>query len=213
MWTPHVLAIMVTLLGLIGCGGLNRSNDRPAVIFGQTMGTTYSVKLSQLPHGISQESLRGDVQGIVDRIEALMSTYRADSEISRFNEHQACDWFHVSPETLLVVGEALEISQLTAGAFDPTIAPLVRAWGFGNRESQVSIPDSNTISKARELVGHELLQVRKTTGAMRKKNSAVRIDLSAIAKGFCRRPDRRVASGTRYQCIHGRGGRRNPRCW
>ena len=62
---------------------------------------------------------------------STVSTYREDSEIMRFNRSTDLDWFAVSAETATVVAEALAISELSGGAFDPTIGPLVDLWQFG----------------------------------------------------------------------------------
>jgi thiamine biosynthesis lipoprotein len=71
-----------------------------------------------------------------------------------------------------------EVAQRTGGAFDPTVGPLVRAWGFGP-DKKVPVPDSLKIKTLRELVG--LHKVESKNGL--RKPAGVELDFSAIAKG------------------------------
>ena len=67
------------------------------------MGTLYHIKVSELPRGTTSEGLKSKIEAELDRINDQMSTYRSESEISRFNRHRAENWFEVSPETAQVV--------------------------------------------------------------------------------------------------------------
>ena len=69
-------------------------------------------------------------------IDRQMSTYRTDSEISRFNRAPAGEWFAVSAATAEVVAAAHEISEKTGGAMDVTVGPLVRLWHFGPKKTR-----------------------------------------------------------------------------
>ena len=78
------------------------------------------------PNGNIQEV----IQAQLDIVNALMSTYQPDSEISRFNRSDT-EPFEVSTDTARVIKAALELHQKSNGAFDITIGPVVNAWGFG----------------------------------------------------------------------------------
>lgn len=153
---------------------------------GQTMGTIgYSVKLDSLPAGLSRESAQALVDRELDLVNRLMSTYRDDSDVSRFNHSPASDWFPVAPETRDVVARALEFSQLTGGAFDVTVAPLVNLWHFGPEAGdRQALPSQEKIDAARNRVGFEKLHVQADPPALKKDDPALWVDLSAIAKGY-----------------------------
>ena len=148
---------------------------------GQTMGTTYSVKVAP-PHDLSDD-VQLDIDAELRRVNDQMSTYLRTSEITRFNESDSTDWFEVSPETATVVEYAQQVSEQTGGAFDITVAPLVDAWSFGPAPRSEQIPSDDDIEKIRQQTGYERLRVRTDPPGLLKLVPELRIDLSAIAKG------------------------------
>lgn len=151
---------------------------------GPTMGTQYLVQLPSLPPGENPERLRAEVEHELAAVNAAMSTYIDDSEISRFGSHRENDWFGVSPTTAKVVREALRIGELTGGAFDITVAPIVDRWGFGSDRRRDGIPSPQEISALLTHTGFNKVAVRETPPALRKKTAKLRVDLSGIAKGY-----------------------------
>lgn len=159
-------------------------SGKPVRLEGQTMGSTWSVVLGKKPAGADPAVLQQLLQQQLDTINKQMSTYDPASEVSRFNDTSSTGWFPVSGETALVVELALEISRLSDGAFDITVGPLVELWGFGPKPRREKRPSESEIAAARRLVGHRHLQVRRSPAALRKDIPGLRIDLSAIAKGY-----------------------------
>jgi len=156
---------------------------------GDTMGTKYRVQVAQFPENRDWQEIIDEIQSRLDTLEQMMSAYRQDSDVSRFNAFASTeDWFSVSEETAQVVQTALEISQLSEGAFDVTVAPLVRHWGFGAGGNQrLARPFEELRSEAillKERTGYEKLSVRLDPPALKKSIPELTIDLSAIAKGF-----------------------------
>jgi len=153
-------------------------------IAGATMGTTYHVKLMDPQGQKSTNDWQQKFDTQLEQINQLMSTYRPDSEISRFNTLQSTDWFPVSEETLSVITKAQQISKLTAGAFDVTVGPLVDLWNFGPNKKTRAIPDDAAIQNILQQIGYQQLEVRAAPPALRKTVPGLRCDLSAIAKGY-----------------------------
>jgi thiamine biosynthesis lipoprotein len=164
--------------------GLGCAEPEPVELRGPTMGTTWSVKVAELPAGVTSDALHADLDGILRRINALMSTWDQNSELSRFNASATTDWFPVSDETVTVVDEAIAVARLTDGAFDVTVGPLVDLWGFGPEPRPDEPPSGEQIAAARERVGYGRLHTRSAEPALRKDQSDLRVDLSAIAKGY-----------------------------
>ena len=148
------------------------------------MGTGYSVKLVDLPPEIDPQTLQGALDRLLEQVNAAMSTYRADSELSRFNQNQSTDWVEASPQLLGVLQEAQQISRLSDGAFDISVGPLVNLWGFGPGARREQAPSPSEIQAAQARVGYQLLDLRADPPALRKTRPDLYLDLSAIAKGY-----------------------------
>jgi thiamine biosynthesis lipoprotein len=118
----------------------------------------------------------------IERLEALISEWRPTSEISRLNAAAGGAAVAVSEETAAVLVRSAEITRDTGGTFDPTVLPLVRAWGFAGGEPR--IPSDAEIEAARRLVGIDALEVDAASGRARLVRPGVAIGLGAIGKGF-----------------------------
>lgn len=175
---------IVILLAAASCDRLSMSMT---AFGGSTMGTDFSVKVYAKGDRSRQRTagFQNGVQGVLDQVNAQMSTYLDDSEITRFNLQKTTDWFPVSPETASVTRRALDVARATGGAYDPTIQPLVELWGFGPGKSKGSaaIPPEEAIREALEHVGFDKIEVRLEPPALRKLDPGVTLDLSSIAKG------------------------------
>jgi thiamine biosynthesis lipoprotein len=175
------LALATPFLSLIACDGGGR---RQTELTGPTMGTTYCVKIPHLPRGVEREALERDIAAILETVNARMSTYRPDSELSRFNAGASASWAEVSPDTLAVVDEALRVSRLSGGAFDPTIGPLVDLWGFGPGGAPRAVPSRSRIEATLPATGYRNIGTTDSPPALGKNRHDIRVDLSGIAKGF-----------------------------
>ena len=145
------------------------------------MGTDYRITLVSDTE-IDESQLRQGVLRVMQAVNQTMSTYLADSEVSRFNALDTDAAFSVSKQTAEVIQQALEVSEMSDGYFDITVGPLVRAWGFGAAGAISQMPDAAVLSELDELVGFDKLQLNDLQ--LRKTDSRVEIDLSAIAKGY-----------------------------
>ena len=151
---------------------------------GETMGTFYQITLAASEGRPESDQLKSDIEALLAQINQQMSTYLEESEISRFNASDSTDWFPVSSDFAKVVSDALEIAKQTDGNFDPTVGPLVNLWHFGPESSGQEIPNDDLIKQTVEVVGYEKLGVHLSPPAIRKEKAALKIDLSAIAKGY-----------------------------
>lgn len=157
-------------------------DDGPLRIEGETMGTTYSVLVAR-PFTPALDTARSAVEAALKRVNGLMSTYDADSELSRFNRHGS-EPFPAAPETIAVFSMARRVSELSAGAFDVTVAPLVALWGFGaGAADEETPPEPHELRSAMQLVGWSQIAIDDQRRELTKP-SGVKCDLSAIAKGF-----------------------------
>jgi FAD:protein FMN transferase len=158
---------------------------------GAAQGTTYHIKYVAQPKTLDASRLHADVEKLLAEIDQQMSTYRPDSEVSRFNRAPANEWFAVSPATAKVVVAAQQISEKTGGALDITVGPLVRLWHFGPnsetngpKKAEFQPPTEAAIDAIRKLVGYKKLDMRLSPPALRKQVDGLEIDLSSIASGY-----------------------------
>lgn len=156
----------------------------PRVYAGRTMGTSYSVSVGGAPPAAALDGLAARIQETLDAIDGRMSTYKPDSELSRFNAARDTAWRPASPQLVEVVAEALRVSRLSGGAFDVTVGPLVDAWGFGPAPAPAGAPPPEALARAAARVGHAQLEVRAAPPMIRKRRPDLSVDLSAIAKGY-----------------------------
>ena len=137
------LALMGLAIFLLGCSP-QKSTDE--VLFsGPTMGTTYHMKMVGFPLSADDKAeIQAEIDKRLELVNDQMSTYRPNSELSRFNSSKATQDFSVSPATIKVVNEAIRLSQITAGALDVTVGPLVNLWGFDKGSRIEKKPSEDT---------------------------------------------------------------------
>ncbi len=135
--------------------------------------------------GEQQVRLRSAGEAALDEIEHLeaqLSFYRPESELSRLNRRAATEPVRLEPQFFQLLERAQEIHQRTGGAFDPTIAPLMRCWGFVSAEGRM--PDSEQLEKARAVTGMHLVHLDRAARSVRFERAGVMLDLGAIGKGY-----------------------------
>lgn len=175
------LGFFVLIILLIGC----ISKNQTITINGNTMGTTYSIKIiNNLQHNIDTEDLKSKIDSALHAVNQQMSTYISDSEISQFNQLTSKDWFTISYDFYDVIVMAQEISRLTKGAFDITVGPIVELWGFGKdfEPNTWQPPTDLEIVETIQSIGFKNIAVGKNS--IKKVNPNIKIDLNAIAKGY-----------------------------
>lgn len=178
------------LLGLLALLSAPSDAAEPATITltGRAMGTTWSAKFLQpAPPAapLAHATVSTQISARLEALETIFSTYRPTSELSRFNISATTDWQPASPELSRVAVASRELSALTGGAFDATVAPLVDLWGFGpQRRTSQPIPSPAEITAARARVDYHRLSARLSPPALRKDLPSLAADFSSLAKGF-----------------------------
>lgn len=176
----YSILLMLVLFGVF----LYRKNPEPPqeapkdngriTISGKTMGTTYRIVF------LDEEGrdFKNSIDSILTVFNQSLSTYIPDSELSQFNKGDSLVF--KLPYLLPVLKKSREVFTLTEGAFDPTVGPLVNAWGFGPEGAQPK--DSIDIRNILPLVGFDGITFDEQV--MRKSKPGIYLDFSAIAKGY-----------------------------
>ncbi len=153
-----------------------------ASLGGESMGTRWSVRLYARP-GTDLHALHSGIQQQLDRVVAQMSTWEAESDISRYRRAPAGSWLALPEEFAEVLDCALEVAAASDGAFDPTVGPLVDLWGFGSAGTPRRVPSDEEVERERGRGGWRRLQ-RRDRGRELLQPGGLQLDLSAIAKGY-----------------------------
>lgn len=153
-----------------GCGGTGYQS-----LDGQTMGTAYRV-VARCPATLDAAR----IENVLADVNASMSTWDEDSELSRFNASPVGEWTTLSPPLAEVMRTALTLSAMSDGAFDVSVGALVDVWGFGPTPAS-GWPEAAEIEAALAHTGFRHLEL---VGDRLRKNLVVRLDLSAVAKGY-----------------------------
>ena len=123
------------------------------------------------------DNFKPQIDSLLETFNQSLNHYRPESEVSKFNEDSV--FFFISPYFLPVLQKSREVFEITNGAFDPTVSPLVNAWGFGPG-MKITL-DSAGVDSIRRLVYFHNIEFNKTKVWKKQKN--IQLDFSAIAKG------------------------------
>ncbi len=150
---------------------------------GETMGTVYRITL-RTNRRTDTAVLRKKVTDRLDEIDASMSTYRKTSEISRFNAIRDKEaHLRVSADMARVVRLGQELHTVTGGAWDGTVWPLVKAWGFHRPDRQTAAPQPEKIAAVLDCVDYSLITIT-ADNRLSKAEPDIYLDLASIAKGY-----------------------------
>lgn len=147
---------------------------------GATMGTRYTARFV-VPEQAHVQAIVADLEAAVTAVDAQMSNWKADSDLSRLNRATPDDWVPVSANLATVLLRSIEIGRETGNAFNIGVGGLVGAWGFGPAGGN-GPPDSLAGSRACQPLD-PLLEI-DLPGRRVRKHGRVALDLCGIAKGF-----------------------------
>lgn len=175
-----ILAVSVLTVATVRVWPRTEPEPEPALFRGKAMGTTWSLKMfDEVADPFLMEK---DVGGQFEWVESLTSHWRTNTDIWQFNHAPETDPFPVPWPVLTLSRWSAEISRLTDGAFDITVGPLVRLWGFGPGPKRSQPPTDAEIAAVLPSIGWQKLDVQD--GTLQKQNPALEIDLSSIAEGW-----------------------------
>jgi FAD:protein FMN transferase len=145
------------------------------------MGTVYSIA-AYAHSSVSLEMAAKRAFAEIDRLDALMSHYRPPSEICAINRQAAEGPMPVSAELFALLAEAFRISTKTGGAFDVTVGPLMKAWGFFRRVGRV--PSDDELAETQARTGYQRVRLDAEAQTIGFERPGMELDLGAIGKGY-----------------------------
>lgn len=168
------LSLLLCLL-LVGCG------PQVTEFSGPTMGSHYRVQYVAGPRTPAQAQVQHEVEAVLAEVDQQLSTWRADSALSRFNALPAGSCAIVPAPLIELVRFANTLWQDSDGAFDITVQPLMNLWGFGPQSRSQQVPAAEQIAQAKAVVGQANLRI---VGEQLCKDVALQLDLNSIVAGY-----------------------------
>ncbi|NOT75626.1 MAG: FAD:protein FMN transferase [Cyclobacteriaceae bacterium] len=153
----------------------NQKSSDPIKLEGKTMGTSYHITYFD----DQKRNFQHSVDSLLEVVNKSINTYDSTSEISRFNRADKSFIFRL-PYFFPPLKKSKEVVEGSQGAYDPTVMPLVNAWGFGPKK--IVRPDTAEVLAAREYVGFE--KINFNNDSIWKNDSRVQIDFGAIGQGY-----------------------------
>jgi FAD:protein FMN transferase len=171
------LLFLACVLAAAGC-----SADRsPLHSFGGVaQGTTYGVQWWNGAR-VDERALATDVTAELERIDQLLSNYRPDSTLEVFNAAPSVEPQRLPEELVDLLRLAADVHRASERCFDPTVRPLVRAWGFDGEKP--AVPSTERLAAARERVGFDKLEIVDAR-TVRKGVPGLEIDMASIGQGY-----------------------------
>lgn len=170
---------MFKILTLLFLSFLSTPADQqpdPIVVEGRTMGTSYRILYFDEPR---RRDFSDAIDSLMTLVNKAINTYDPASEISRFNSSKRGVRFK-SPYLREILHFAKKVNSASGGAFDPTVMPLVNAWGFG--PEKLKAPTPQQVDSLRELVGFD--KIRVTKRKLKKTVQHVQLDMGGIGQGY-----------------------------
>ncbi|MBC8413614.1 MAG: FAD:protein FMN transferase [Nitrospira sp.] len=177
-WMPTLCAIFVILI-IAGCNNSKQTYKKSRVL----MDTYCTITVTSTSRTNAETAIDAGFNAI-ERIQNLINYYDDKSELSALNRAAGLAPVEVSAETLDMLQKAVAISKLTDGAFDPTIAPLLRHWQFTKGETKHVLPTKETISNSLRHIGYSGIQINTENSEVFLTETGMKIDLGGIAKGY-----------------------------
>jgi FAD:protein FMN transferase len=121
----------------------------------------------------------------IDEIEKIASATIETSDISKINQAAGKEYVKVHPEIIKMIKTAVKYSELSNGAFDITVGPLIKLWGIGtDNDDKHSIPAETEVKEKLSLVGYKNISINDKDSSVKLLKEGMSIDLGGIAKGF-----------------------------
>lgn len=153
----------------------------PITVAAEAMATRFEVAL----HGASEATLRAAAEEAlaeIARLEAMLSLYQPTSEIAHINARGAQEPVPVSPEVFALLEHCAALGEQTQGAFDITLAPLLRCWRFMNDTG--AVPSEDELQTARAQCGWPQLQLNPAEPTVQLATEGAMLDLGSVGKGY-----------------------------
>ncbi|GAA0721987.1 FAD:protein FMN transferase [Clostridium malenominatum] len=179
MKNKSILAIILGICLITTSCGKQMKKEEPSVTReNYLLGTIVQLKV----YGKNADSAATKAMDVISNIDDLMSTTKPASDVSKINNNAGKDFVEVNDHTYKVIKKALYYSELSEGALDITVGPLVNLWAIGTEKAKVPTPKE--IKENLNLINYKDIEFDDSKKLVKLKRKSQKIDLGAIAKGY-----------------------------
>ena len=179
----NCIARPAIVLAFLLCLGACDSSPKKVQLQGGVFGTTWHVTYHGEPDGLTDNDVEAAITSAFSVVDDSMNNYRASSTLSQLNRLPGGQIFEVDWDFALVFNAALDIHHATAGAYDPSVSPLINLWGFGP-EGVTESPTDDQLAIARSHSGLNQFAWDLSDRSFLKRNTRATLDFSSIGKGY-----------------------------
>jgi FAD:protein FMN transferase len=179
----RTIILLVALLGCVMASGSSAQQSQPLIY--HEARTLMWTKFEIVAYGPDRARLREAAEAAfeeIDRLDRQMSNYSEASELTYINRNAARSAVVVEKELFDLLNLSIDYSRATGGAFDITVGPLMRAWGFF--DSRGRVPEPGELKSVMARVGYERVTLNESARTIRFDCEGVELDLGGIAKGY-----------------------------
>ncbi|MFP4138656.1 MAG: FAD:protein FMN transferase [Halomonas sp.] len=180
---PLLLLSLFLPIALAACSERDRPLESPVRLEGEIFGSFYQVTIADSLTQGEANALEEGILAELSAVDAQMSLYREDSELSAFNRAPPGEWQPLSDPLIEVLAISRAVAQRSDGAFDITLGGLVNLWSFGAEARPREVPDDDELQARLAEVGIDALELDEAEREARRTRD-VTLDLGAVAKGY-----------------------------
>ncbi len=183
----NVLRIFSLLTLAVLISSCMKGGGEVVEIRGQTMGSYYLIKYIPGEGSIPKEEAAKKIEGVLTWVNGFFNHYNPESTLSQFNLKRDTEWMEVDEKFIFVLSMNKDMSERVEGAFDPTIFPIVRAYGFAGDhrgKSEKRIPSDDEIAKLLKSVGISKIEIDEKGKRVRKLDPNLEMEFGASVPGL-----------------------------
>lgn len=174
--------VVIAATAVLAVGWYRQQQPALHSIDGWTMGATWSLRVAG-PRDLDLVTVRKNLESQLAELDRQLSGYRPDTALTRLNNAPVGEWVELPPHLGAVLRFGRQLHAETGGAFDLTVGPLVRLWGFGAAEPRSTLPTDAEIATAKARTGADRLEI-SADGTRVRRLAAVTVDVDAVAPGY-----------------------------
>ena len=174
------LSFLICSMLLAGCFFKKEQTPEIHTLQGEVFGAYYIVKYRG---ELNPQDFQKDLDKFFEEFNLEFSTYRSDSVVTAFNQAPAHKPIKVSSRFIEMLQLSKKFYQDTEGAYDPTLGPVIKLWGFGGGKSK-RIPTELELKKARSYTGFDAVKWDEEKLTIWKMKDGLQLDLNAMAPGW-----------------------------
>lgn len=174
------MALVIMVAGMLAACNSNNTNVSSKNDKFESETFAMGTVITQTVYGKDGQAAIDETTKKIEDLEALLTFNAPEGDIYKLNENAGRNKVELNPETVKIINKSQQVAELSHGAFDVTVGPLVKSWAIGTQDEH--IPSKEELGKILPLINYKDLTVDGNTVGLKKAGQEV--DLGGIAKGY-----------------------------